>query len=62
MVSKDILKGDDDFKGLDLTEPLRRIPGAKSRKTSWGSGSGPKPHAIQIPITSVLPDEEVSDD
>lgn len=60
MVSSEILKGDDDFKGLDLTEPLRRIPGAETKRTSWGKGSGTKPYAVQVPIECVLPDENVS--
>jgi hypothetical protein len=49
-IRKSLLKGDDDFKDLDISAPLERIAGAKKNiKTAWGEGSR-KEWCIHVPI------------
>ena len=48
-IRKSLLKGDEDFKDLDISAPLERITGAKRKRTAWGKGSR-KEWCIQVPI------------
>jgi hypothetical protein len=49
-VTKNLLKGDE-YKGMDITLPLERIPGAESKKTNFGGNSSLA--AIQIPMSVI---------
>lgn len=53
-IRKTTLKGDEDFKDLDISAPLERMPGAeKSVLTSWGKGDQSKRRCIHLPIESL---------
>lgn len=58
MIRKSLLKGDEDFKDLDISAPLERIAGAKKDvRTSWGKGNN-KQWCIQIPIDCLFDEGE----
>lgn len=57
LIRKSLFKADDDFKDLDISAPLERVPGAqKGIKTAWGEGSR-KERCIHVPVQALFPHE-----
>ena len=50
-VQRHLLKGVDQFKGVDISLPLTRLAGAESKKTTYGNNTSFA--ALQIPMTLI---------
>lgn len=60
LISKHLLSKDSDFKDVDPSTVLERLPGAERRRTCWIGTS--RKYPIQVPISVVLPKDGESED